>query len=383
VALTRSGVRDDNADILNAKNSADVALDQWQQARFLIDMVNNMSRDRETVRGFTLVELLVVIAIIGILVALLLPAVQSAREAARRTQCLNNLKQLGLALLNYHDTFSSFPEGANCGDSDPATRQSECYLRWGWNWKTEILPFLEQGVVSDQLTYGRRAFFAPPWRKNPLLTNLVVSTYKCPSNPHDPLLDNDRGASEGNDTAMKHDYVGIAGVYPDPAGRGLKTCRHAGRGWVCRNGLLPINEVRKIRDATDGTSKTILVAEQSGEVAVDEGGRLVKYPIRANYSGGWAGSHDFRRADEVWGGYLGQYTGLTTVQWALNAPTAVTNSSDFCYSHNTILNSFHHGVVQVVLADGSCRALSETINMETLGRLCAADDGLTLGLDPY
>ena len=177
---------------------------------------------------------------------------------------------------------------------------------------------------------------------------------------------------------MKHDYAGISGVYPDPAGRGLGTCRHAGRGWICNNGLLPANEVRKIHQATDGTTNTIIAAEQSGVVAVDEGGQLVEYPIRANYAGGWAGTHDDRTVDEVWGGYLGQYTGLTTVQWALNAPTAVINSSDFCYMHNTILNSFHPGVVQVLLADGSSRALFDTIEMETLRRLCAADDGLPL-----
>lgn len=181
---------------------------------------------------------------------------------------------------------------------------------------------------------------------------------------------------------MKHDYAGISGVYPDPAGRGRDICRHAGRGWICRNGLLPRNEARKFRQATDGTSNTIIAGEQSGEVAVQEGGQLVKYPIRANYAGGWAGLHSSSKAwEDIKGSYLGQYTGLTTVQWALNAPTAVINSSDFCFSHNTILNSFHPGVVQILLADGSSRALSDTIEMETLRRLCAADDGLTLDGD--
>ena len=381
--MTRSGARDDNTDILNAKNNADVdidvALDQWQRARFLIDMVNKMSRDRETVKGFTLVELLVVIAIIGILIALLLPAVQAAREAARRTQCTNNMKQIGLALHNFHNNFGTFPTGGHCGDSDPPF--DDCWLRWGYNWKTAILPFLEQNTVWNRIDFRPRMYFAPPFLGNRFFENLVVPIYKCPSNTHHPLRDNDRGAS-GSEIAMKHDYVGIAGVYPDPRGRGAGTCIHVGRGWFCNNGLLPANESRTISNVTDGTSNTIIAAEQSGAVTVDEGGgQFATHSIRANYAGGWAGTHDMRTVEDLFPGYLGQYTGLTTVQWRLNAPTAVTNSSDFCYSHNTILNSFHPGTVHVVLTDGSSRGLSDSIEMETLRRLCAADDGLPLDGD--
>src|ERR1700704_1172169 len=95
-------------------------------------------------RGFTLVELLVVIAIIGILVALLLPAVQSAREAARRTQCTNNLKNLAIGLHNYHDTYKAFPPGFDFGDWWVAT--------WGWSYHT--LPFIEERALHDQLAVG-------------------------------------------------------------------------------------------------------------------------------------------------------------------------------------------------------------------------------------
>jgi len=313
--------------------------------------------------GFTLVELLVVITIIGILIALLLPAVQAAREAARRMQCANNLKQIGLALHNYHNTYSTFPIGARPGLSLSSSRNM---MRMGTNWKASILAFLEQQPLYDQLNF-EDGMFAVDWYHNEVLNGAVVSVYKCPSSPSDPLLDGDRGAST-HDGAQKHEYVGIAGVYPNPDGSTADTCHHAGYGWICGNGLLPLNKCKAIRHAVDGTSNTLLVSEQSGKVGVVEDGVIKKYPIRNNYAGGWAGA--FGSA---------YYHGLTTVRWALNAPTAVVGSSDMAYMNNTVLNSSHPGVVQVLLADASVHSLSETIDMETLRRLCAADDGEPVG----
>ena len=124
-----------------------------------------MSR-RKPGRGFTLVELLVVIAIIGILVALLLPAVQAAREAARRMSCNNNLKQLALSAHNYHDTYKVFPSSAN--HRDPAPRPSN-----GFSWIAKVLPFLEQGPLHDTLDFNRSLKNGTPtdpntnWGSNP------------------------------------------------------------------------------------------------------------------------------------------------------------------------------------------------------------------------
>lgn len=313
-------------------------------------------------RGFTLVELLVVIAIIGILIALLLPAVQAAREAARRMQCGNNLKQIGLALQNYHGTHNVFPYGARPG---PYLSSSRSPVRTGINWKTSILPVLEQGNVFDELDF-ENGVFTTDWFNNEILKGVVVPAYKCPSSPFDPLLDGDYGAS-GHEDAQKHEYVGIAGVYPDPAGRTTGTCYSMSYGWICNNGCLPASENKSIRDIADGTSNTIIAAEQSGTVGVMDAGILKQYPIRNNYAGGWAGSQGRE-----------YYHGLTTVRWTLNTKTAVIGSSDKAYMNNTVINSSHPGVVQVVFADGSVQALNDEIELDTLKRLCCIDDGIPL-----
>lgn len=142
--------------------------------------------------GFTLVELLVVIAIIGILIALLLPAVQAAREAARRTQCANNLKQYGLALHNYHDIFKTFPPGSS--------QKSGNWNSNGWaqqaapqiGWQARILPFAEQGALFDRL--NMRALQAPvesiygtPDNPNAQIRQRTIPFARCPDDPSDDL----------------------------------------------------------------------------------------------------------------------------------------------------------------------------------------------------
>jgi prepilin-type N-terminal cleavage/methylation domain-containing protein len=325
--------------------------------------------------GFTLVELLVVIAIIGILIALLLPAVQAAREAARRMQCTNNLKQIGLALHNYHDTMKVFPIGSRSGTISS-------YNTYGTNWRTGILPYLEQKSLFDKLNFKTGSFsgYAPqPFSGgNEILIGLLVPVYKCPSSTIPPFINeptsvNDRGG-------LMHDYVGISGAYPDPGNRGSAVCRKSMRGYVCNTGLLTPHRTKAIRDALDGTSNSILVAEQSAMVA--------DKPIRSNYAGGWAGARDTgyesnsRAANEVSpddGSQNYYHCGLTVVRFAINCQTTVAGSSSTTYETNTILNSFHPSGIQILLGDGSVRTLSETVDMETLRRLAAADDGMTVG----
>jgi len=136
---------------------------------------------RRSRRGFTLIELLVVIAIIGVLIALLLPAVQAAREAARRSQCTNNLKQLGIALHNYHDTVGSFPTSFW-----RATPDYSVIGRWGHSWVTMTLPFMEQGPVYNSVNFSMGASGGPGDQhtaSNHTGLMTVIGTLMCPSDP--------------------------------------------------------------------------------------------------------------------------------------------------------------------------------------------------------
>ncbi len=162
-------------------------LDEIRKCLCLAGVNRRMKRQH----GFTLVELLVVIAIIGILIAILLPAVQSAREAARRVQCANQLKQLALALQSYHFTHDTLPAGANC----PTVAGSTCEKLYGCpNWFVSLLPHIEQSALYQQLDLNKRTYHEP---NASLILNLTLSGMKCPSDPAPELQGHSRFASSG------------------------------------------------------------------------------------------------------------------------------------------------------------------------------------------
>jgi len=332
-----------------------------------------------------LIELLVVIAIIAVLIALLLPAVQQAREAARRSQCKNNLKQMGLGLQNYHDTYSTFPIGAQEPQYKP-------------NWRVGLLPYIDQAPAFNRLNFiasqsqspnqgfmagnGNTGINSGYGVANAVLNNLYVPVYKCPSSATsafytgtDPISNNGKPSPDSSlsgviETGMTMDYVGISGAYSSDTTLPYSSkCVSAwsSYGMWCRNGIMVMVSSSRMRDITDGSSNTIIIGEMSGMI----GGK----DYRSNYFGGWGGMIQSATHDGAssWG------TGINTIRYAPNPQTLPANGANQTYTPNNALNSFHVGGVQIALADGSVRFLSDNVNMETFRRLAAKDDGLVLG----
>ncbi len=324
-------------------------------------------------RGFTLIELLVVIAIIAILIALLLPAVQQAREAARRSSCKNNMKQIGLALHNYHDVMRSFPMAVGAHGKP--------------NWRIFILPYLDQAPLYNQLSTSGAGFYAhspapsgtPPvagFSGNTVLRNLVLNVYNCPSS----VNANFANASNLSYNSMTVHYVGISGATPDPAARANVCTGNFNNGGAnyCKNGLMLAFESAKIRDCTDGTSNTIIVSEQSGQV----NGRDISANALGAFHGianaPWNAGTTFPFTASVGGTYP---SGITTVRYPPNAfrRSGASGPAASHYSFNTVINSMHVGGLHVLMADGAVRFLSENIDFTTLTELCAKDDGQVIG----
>ncbi|MBI1247853.1 DUF1559 domain-containing protein [bacterium] len=316
--------------------------------------------------AFTLVELLVVIAIIGVLIALLLPAVQQAREAARRMQCSNNLKQLGLALQNYHDTYGKLPYNAA---TYPGNNQH------GPSWFVRILPFIEQNNAYQQIAATN---FAGDWKMQdaacaaaPVLAKLRVEGFWCPSSPL-PKVESQSTNANGTIEMQIPSYVGIEGSYY----QGGTTSTVApgpyndAYGREVYNGMIvPLaGNVSAIglESATDGTSNTMIISEQSDYFFTSSGSKVA---IR---SGGHAG--------KGWSsGYApGNWeANVTTIRYPIAAyggSGAVNN-----YDSNLSLISAHPGGVQIALTDGSVHFLTETVNFAILTGLADRRDGNVLG----
>lgn len=321
-------------------------------------LVRNLGPFR-TSAGFTLVELLVVIAIIGILVALLLPAVQAAREAARRAQCINNLKQIGLALHNHESAMRAFPSGANVKMPYPmaskySALQEAVNGKDGSSWIVRILPHIEEQALYEQWDFTKNV------TGNRLVAETDIMTFYCPSRrnrvrPEDEermLLGWKRG---GND------YGGCGGrgdIFWNFSGPALHICPHdmsGGDDWhvaafpigIDAVGVLNPISVTKFKDITDGSSHTLLAAEVERHSPL--GNWTPNYPNCSFFNhDGWA------------------FGGASTL-FSCSPGAGLFDPSQpggFNTGHVESAGSEHPGGANFCFADGSVQFLSE--NMDSL-----------------
>lgn len=290
-------------------------------------------------RGFTLIELLVVIAIIAILVSLLLPAVQQAREAARRTQCKNNLKQLGLAIHNYHDVNRAFPPAAVTATS----------FQNGFAWGAFILPYIEQAPLYDTLEVNSGENLVANWfGQNPgALT--VIPGYQCPSDTGQQITD------MGFSNYIAVESASKARPRPNDVIRDFLAATNAIK--PPHVGLFTPDVSRRIRDITDGTSNTLAIGERASTQFV----RSLNRSVDCN-AGQWIGVrgkafHTLNavnlQSQRAVMGIAGTGINSTLVAGG-NAPEKTECALNF--------NSLHTGGAQFVLADGSVRFISENID---------------------
>ncbi|MFN3152503.1 DUF1559 domain-containing protein [Bremerella sp.] len=336
-----------------------------------------MNIQRRTQSGFTLVELLVVIAIIGVLVGLLLAAVQQARESARRMECSNHLKQMGLALHNYHDTFRQFPYGTMRNNGV------------GLNWMVAILPQIEQKNLYDRIDFkgsNNGSFLVPPPIGSPngaLLDEVVISDYRCPSSP---LPETHPNGIAVTTQQMQSSYVGISGATDDnnfPARRVSNCCLLLNAGQISADGVFFPNDSVSFRDITDGTTNTMMIGEASN-YALDSSGNKKRtdgsHP--ESWVSGTAGKGTPPKFENAFGSFAPppQVFNVTTIRYAPNSRFGQ-SGIDSNHGPNNPLSSAHPGGVLTALADGSTRFIAETTAMDVLKSYACRDDGRVASLD--
>jgi prepilin-type N-terminal cleavage/methylation domain-containing protein/prepilin-type processing-associated H-X9-DG protein len=333
---------------------------------------------RPSPRGFTLIELLVVIAIIAVLIALLLPAVQAAREAARRMQCVNNLKQLGLAMHNYHDAMGTFPIG-RMGENYtyPKNITSNANRR---TWVLSIMPFLEQQAIFQSVNFAVSFYQA----QNTTVIMTKVATFHCPTDPNTDAIEVGNTSSQrregnyvvnwGNTHFNQLDTAnGTGGVhwnYPDPFNGPLgDTVPFLGAPFSG-------NVSRSVNAIPDGTSNTLLMAEViigldgPNNTPLDIRGDIYNDDQNCSVFMAYTAPNS-QTPDQT--GYCNYPSGVNPPCKAVNTKTPTFNAS----------RSFHAGGVNALLADGSVKFFKNSISLPTWRALATTRGGEIISSDSY
>jgi prepilin-type N-terminal cleavage/methylation domain-containing protein/prepilin-type processing-associated H-X9-DG protein len=351
---------------------------------------------RNTRRGFTLIELLVVIAIIGVLIALLLPAVQQAREAARRAQCSNNLKQLGLALHNYEAAYKAFPPGVM---HSHVPRSGTTGNSFGMNFNCMLLPYTDESSLYDRLNMiGKSPGYVNEGQPSAgysngreVIARGPIPMFRCPSSPQE--------VSKSPYEPKSH-YAGVSGAYPDgnfQETRFAQTRDGGGLdcGFVSSGGMLVPNRSIKIKDASDGLTQTMMLIEMSNRIRRIDNADLGGYSdvSASGTDHGWMMSTRVRGCPQ--GGDNGatanfnptnetdnRVFNITTIRYKPNEKMFALQFFPGTRSNvgvNNQSSSAHPSGVNALMGDGSVHFLSENMEFTTLKRMATRDEGGKVG----
>ncbi|MDB5339712.1 MAG: hypothetical protein JWN70_5331 [Planctomycetaceae bacterium] len=341
-----------------------------------LDTVSGTKPRRGTTpsRGFTLIELLVVIAIIAVLIALLLPAVQQAREAVRRVQCKNHLKQIGLALHSYESTHRFWPEQSGTPQPGPLYKMPMS------SWMTSVLPYLDQANLYRGYDWSR------DWHDvaNLAVVTMNVPVYNCPSAPiregfeytvlvtyADPVTTT---ATLGTRTfyyGATTDYTNVGGIGTNLNNTLTQKVTNPGT-----SGILMSNAV-SLAAVTDGLSNTILVAECAGRPNLYQRGMLVPDGTTPKT---WSGSST--KPFPVGGVWASHNKGFLIDGALANGYTTSTPGvASVNFSNDNEIYAFHPGGANVLMADGSVRLVAESMSLQVLCAMASRAGGEVVSMD--